>query len=112
MVSRTNFSLKNVNNIFTRIEKGNLIKNNPKNVIVYVIVWLMFHSVLKRLQLYYFLKKGFFNLLNFFSEPPPTPDNLTVVEITSQSVRVSWTLEITSPTVDRIVIQWKEQSGL
>ena len=49
--------------------------------------------------------------LAFISEPPPTPDNLTIVEITSRSVRVAWALEAASPVVDRIVLQWKEQSG-
>ncbi len=48
---------------------------------------------------------------NIFVEPPPTPHNLTILDIKSRSVKVSWTLEMASPGVDRLVVQWKEQSG-
>ena len=53
--------------------------------------------------------------LNFIfkiSEPPPTPQNLTILEISSRSVKIAWSLDRNaSPGVERLVIQWKEQSG-
>ena len=46
------------------------------------------------------------------SEPPPTPQNLTILEISSRSVKIAWSLDRNaSPGVERLVIQWKEQSG-
>ena len=47
----------------------------------------------------------------FFAEPPPTPGNLSILEISSRSVKVSWTIEAASPRVERLVVQWKERSG-
>ena len=50
-------------------------------------------------------------LKTFFSEPPPTPGNLSLLEISSRSVKISWTIENASPRVERLVVQWKEQTG-
>jgi hypothetical protein len=47
----------------------------------------------------------------YFLEPPPTPQNLSILEIQSRSVKVAWNVEMASPGVDRLVVQWKEQSG-
>ena len=47
----------------------------------------------------------------FFTEPPPTPQNLSILDIQSRSVKIAWTVENASPGVDRLVVQWKEQSG-
>lgn len=47
----------------------------------------------------------------FPAEPPPTPGNLSILEIASRSVKVSWTIESASPRVERIAVQWKEQKG-
>nr|XP_040568004.1 Down syndrome cell adhesion molecule-like protein Dscam2 isoform X1 [Lepeophtheirus salmonis] len=44
-------------------------------------------------------------------EPPPTPSNVTIMDILSRSVKVSWIgVERSTPAIERIVIQWKEQS--
>ena len=52
------------------------------------------------------------NLIFSISEPPPTPQNLTILEISSRSVKIAWSLDRNaSPGVERLVIQWKEQSG-
>ena len=45
------------------------------------------------------------------SEPPPTPQNLSILDIQSRSVKVAWSVEAASPAVDRLVVQWKEQAG-
>lgn len=45
-----------------------------------------------------------------FAEPPPIPSNLTILEISSRSVKVAWSVEIGSPGVERLAIQWKEQN--
>ena len=44
-------------------------------------------------------------------EPPPTPQNLSILDIQSRSVKIAWTVESASPAVDRLVVQWKEQTG-
>ena len=46
-----------------------------------------------------------------FLEPPPTPQNLSILDIQSRSVKIAWTVESASPAVDRLVVQWKEQTG-
>ena len=52
------------------------------------------------------------HIYSFFPEPPPTPQNLTILEISSRSVKIAWSLDRNaSPGVERLVIQWKEQSG-
>lgn len=50
-------------------------------------------------------------LLLLLPEPPPTPQNLSILDIQSRSVKVAWTVEMASPAVDRLVVQWKEQAG-
>ena len=58
--------------------------------------------------------ESFIGMLYLFSflEPPPTPQNLTILEISSRSVKIAWSLDRNaSPGVERLVIQWKEQSG-
>ena len=47
----------------------------------------------------------------YFIEPPPTPQNLSILDIQSRSVKIAWTVESASPAVDRLVVQWKEQTG-
>ena len=55
-----------------------------------------------------YMKHCFYSIL----EPPPTPQNLTILEISSRSVKIAWSLDRNaSPGVERLVIQWKEQSG-
>ena len=45
------------------------------------------------------------------TEPPPTPQNLSILDIQSRSVKVAWNVEAASPAVERLVVQWKEQTG-
>ena len=52
-----------------------------------------------------------YNFYIFFAEPPPTPQNLSILDIQSRSVKVAWSVEAASPAVDRLVVQWKEQPG-
>ena len=49
--------------------------------------------------------------MTIFAEPPPTPSNLTIMEISSRSVKISWTVENVAPGVESIVVQWKEHHG-
>ena len=67
------------------------------------------------IRLIFFIKHDFLiGTLYLFSflEPPPTPQNLTILEISSRSVKIAWSLDRNaSPGVERLVIQWKEQSG-
>ena len=54
---------------------------------------------------------GFSPLFFLLLEPPPTPQNLSILDIQSRSVKIAWTVESASPAVDRLVVQWKEQTG-
>ena len=47
----------------------------------------------------------------YFSEPPGSPDNLTVLSVTSRTARVSWAITKAEPKIERFVVQWKKQHG-
>lgn len=53
-----------------------------------------------------------FQRLISIAEPPPTPQNLSILDIQSRSVKVAWSVELASPAIDRLVVQWKEQTGM
>ena len=46
-----------------------------------------------------------------FSEPPNSPDNLTILSVTSRTARVSWSISRAEPKIERFVVQWKRQHG-
>jgi hypothetical protein len=46
-----------------------------------------------------------------FSEPPSSPENLTLVGVTSRSARLLWSGPAAKPKIERFVIQWKRQQG-
>ena len=45
------------------------------------------------------------------SEPPGSPDNLTVLSVNSRTARVSWAISRAEPKIERFVVQWKKQHG-
>ena len=44
-------------------------------------------------------------------EPPNSPDNLTILSVTSRTARVSWAISRAEPKIERFVVQWKKQHG-
>ncbi len=44
-------------------------------------------------------------------EPPSSPENLTLVGVTSRTARLLWSGPLAKPKIERFVIQWKRQQG-
>ena len=44
-------------------------------------------------------------------EPPNSQENLTIVSVTSQTARISWSISQAEPKIERFVVQWKKQHG-
>ena len=47
----------------------------------------------------------------FCIEPPNSPENLTIVSVTSRTARISWSISRAEPKIERFVVQWKKQHG-
>ena len=45
------------------------------------------------------------------AEPPSSPDNLTILSVTSRTARISWSISRAEPKIERFVVQWKKQHG-
>ena len=45
------------------------------------------------------------------AEPPNSPDNLTILSVTSRTARISWSISRAEPKIERFVVQWKRQDG-
>ena len=45
------------------------------------------------------------------AEPPSSPDNLTILSVTSRTARISWSISRAEPKIERFVVQWKRQDG-
>ena len=46
-----------------------------------------------------------------YLEPPNSPENLTIVSVTSRTARISWSISRAEPKIERFVVQWKKQHG-
>lgn len=45
------------------------------------------------------------------TEPPSSPDNLTILSVTSRTARLSWSISRAEPKIERFVVEWKAQDG-
>ena len=87
-------------------------KNGVEIVDLLLIVNFMpSHKFLSSVSICVWTLKRKTNKNDIISEPPPTPQNLSILDIQSRSVKVAWSVEAASPAVDRLVVQWKEQAG-
>ena len=51
------------------------------------------------------------NMFVIIAEPPNSPDNLTILSVTSRTARISWSISRAEPKIERFVVQWKRQDG-
>ena len=54
---------------------------------------------------------GLVDWRNELSEPPNSPQNLTILGVTSRTARIAWSISTAKPKIERFVVQWKAQYG-
>lgn len=53
--------------------------------------------------------KSFYHFHLQIWEPPGSPDNLSLVTVSSRTARISWTVVQTEPKIQRFLVTWKKQ---
>eukprot|EP00090_Calanus_glacialis_P038689 TRINITY_DN6743_c0_g1_i1.p1 TRINITY_DN6743_c0_g1~~TRINITY_DN6743_c0_g1_i1.p1 ORF type:complete len:1180 (-),score=156.79 TRINITY_DN6743_c0_g1_i1:583-4122(-) len=53
--------------------------------------------------------KSYYHIHLQIWEPPTSPENLTIVSVTSRTARISWSISRAEPKIERFVVQWKKQ---